>query len=70
VKLLCAGCGGQIDAPEGFVPASERHWHGDACWELWLAANPEEAKHWVAVSDLTPVQRAELDGVLGKAALA
>lgn len=68
--MKCAGCGGVIPATNGDAPVAERGWHGDVCWELWLAANPEEAKHWVEVGDLSPVQRAELDGILGKTAFA
>lgn len=65
--MKCSNCGSGLPSHDG--PEATRRFCDDACWRGWLATHPDEAKGWVSVSDLTPIQRAELDGLLGKGVL-
>lgn len=61
--MRCAHCEAPL-ATNG-IP-SERGWCDEACLDAWYSANPEEAKGWIRVEDLTPEQRAELDALIGR----
>lgn len=62
-KTTCKECG-RIVGHSG--PDTSRVWCSDECREAWLAANPDEATRWIAVSDWTPEQRATVAAILGK----
>lgn len=49
----------------GDGPNSTRLWCSNACASAWDDAHPEEAKLWIRVENMTPLQRAELDALLG-----
>jgi hypothetical protein len=66
---VCAECG-KAWPKDPDAPPSDMSWCSPACHDAWYAARPEEAAKWIAVSDMSALQRAELEAVLGLGARA
>ncbi len=71
VEKTCGGCGKitTIENPDSLQRTCVIYCD-EECWELYLKNNPEKAKGWKMVNALTPLERAELDMILGKGAKA
>ncbi len=64
----CVQCGKSIDTTG--LPNSESLKCSIECSTQWDNEHPEEVAKWIPISEMTIVQRAELDALLGKAAKA
>ena len=60
----CSQCG-KAWRSKASLPEAVQSWCSPTCRDAWYAARPEEAAKWADVRDLTIVQRAELDAILG-----
>lgn len=69
--LSCVVCGRRFrDDGLSHGPGSKGPWCITPCYDMWMAAHPEEAEGWVSVGDLNPLQMAELKALLGQGELA
>lgn len=62
--MPCEHCGRAITLRPDDPPAS-RSFCSDACLDAWTASGAEGSDGWVRVEDLTAMQRAELEALLG-----
>lgn len=71
LEKACGGCGKVIvvENPDSLQRTAVMYCN-DACWELHLEKHPEESQHWKRVDELTPLERAEVDMIIGKGAKA
>ena len=58
----CCQCGAPVS---DYGPKGSRTCCSNACASAWDDAHPEEAALWIRVENMTPLQRAELDALLG-----
>jgi hypothetical protein len=58
----CCQCGATVS---DYGPKGSRTYCSNTCANAWDDAHPEEAAAWIRVENMTPIQRAELDAMLG-----
>lgn len=62
--MKCCQCGKPLRP--GAHPPSIREWCGNACVAAWEDANPVESSGWIRVENMTPLERAELEALIGR----